>query len=209
MAMALFQDDPDAATFEAQAAAMGCTQDTQGTESAQPAPTCSISLYERYAGGSPGNHTYLDVSGIVNGQYLNDVLEGDPVTKSHPPFRNPFSGHWPPLYGFVEPVPSGPIPPGTFRGNTNPTTNTLEETDSGANICADISILLGAIGAYNSGTLAPYMPVPRNGFYNSNSFTYTLLYDVGLENPGGSNIFPEPPGWNPGWGKLVPGLVVP
>jgi RHS repeat-associated protein len=33
-----------------------------------PMPQCSISLYERSAGGSPGNHTYLDVSGTVSGQ---------------------------------------------------------------------------------------------------------------------------------------------
>ena len=95
-----------------------------------------------------------------------------------------------------------------FNGSTNPKTNALEETDTGADLCADIQILINAIGAYNSGALVPYMPIPRKGFYNSNSFTYTLLYNVGLENPSGSNVFPEPPGWNPGWGTLVPGLVV-
>ena len=136
---------------------------------------------------------------------LNDVLEGNPINKSHPPFRNPISKGWPPLYGYIEPV----FPGATFNGSTNPATNSLVETDTGANICADISVLLNAINGYNSGTLARYMPIPGNGFYNSNSFTYTLLYDVGLENPSGSNVFPEPPGWNPGWGKLVPGLVVP
>jgi len=165
-------------------------------DSGSPAPQCSISLYERSAGGSPGNHTYLDVSGMVNGQYVNDVLEGNPVNKSHPPFRNPFSKGWPPLKGYIEPVAGG-----VFNGSTNPATNTLVETDTGADICGDISILLSAINSYNSGTLVPYMPIPRKGFYNSNSFTYTLLDDVGLQN-----VFLSPPGWNPGWGKLVPGL---
>jgi RHS repeat-associated protein len=184
----------------------GCSYTVPEQPVAQPQPQCSISLYERSAGGSPGNHTYLDVSETLGGAtVLNDVLEGNPTNKSHPPFRNPISKGWPPLYGYIEPV----FPGATFNGSTNPATNSLVETDTGANICADISVLLNAINAYDSGTLARYMPIPGNGFYNSNSFTYTLLGDVGLENPGGSNVFPEPPGWNPGWGKPVPGLVLP
>jgi hypothetical protein len=135
---------------------------------------------------------------------VNDVLEGNPINKSHPPLRNPFSKGWPPLEGYIEPVAGG-----VFNGSTNPATNALVETDTGANICADISTLIAGITSYNSGSLAPYMPIPRSGFYNSNSFTYTLLYDVGLENPNGANVFPEPPGWNPGWGKVVPGLGTP
>jgi hypothetical protein len=109
------------------------------------------------------------------------------------------------LKGYIEPV----FPGATFNGSTNPSTNTLVETDTGADICRDISVLLNAIGSYNSGALAPYKPIPGKGFYNSNSFTYTLLNDVGLTNPSGSDIFPQPPGWNPGWGKIVPGLGKP
>jgi hypothetical protein len=109
----------------------------------------------------------------------------------------------PPLWCYVEPV----FPGATFNGSTDPATNSRVETDTGANICTDIFSLISAINAYDSGKLAPYKPIPGKGFYNSNSFTYTLLYDVGLESPNAwSNVFPEPPGWNPGWGKLVPGL---
>ncbi|MGC2661006.1 MAG: hypothetical protein WA324_23885 [Bryobacteraceae bacterium] len=48
---------------------------------------------------------------------------------------------------------------------------------------------------------APYMPIPGNGYYNSNSFTFTLLSPIKFTGPDWT-----PSGWNSGWGKFVPGL---
>jgi hypothetical protein len=155
----------------------------------------------RPAFGTPGNHTYLDVSEFTQAgtTVINDVLEGDP-TNTHPPLRYPW-GNWGKLVGYVEPVLLH-----RFQGSTNPNTNTFVASDNGPSLCADVIKLIALIGLYNSGSKAPYRPIPGNGYWNSNSFTYTLLYDIGLVNPNGGNIFPQPAGWNPGWGKLVPGL---
>jgi hypothetical protein len=98
--------------------------------------------------------------------------------------------------------------PGTGYGSnknnaSNPATNReIGSPYTGANACLDIVDLLEAIANYNDSKQVPYMAVPIPSIsYNSNSFTSTLLNDVGLSF--GS------PGVAPGWGPLysVPGLV--
>jgi len=83
---------------------------------------------------------------------------------------------------------------------------------TGPGACADITAMLDAIANYNAGKLVPYSFNP-NGVttWNSNSFTYTLLNDVGLLStfPGFQNtgwIFNVPIPY-PGYGMTVPGLV--
>jgi RHS repeat-associated protein len=151
------------------------------------------------------NHTYLDVTEVsASGQTLfNDVLEGGPQ------YPHNFLAHpktsWGNLVGFVEPVP----PPGTsippnryFLGATNPNTNSAIGTDSGGDaVCAAISTLINAIGDYNSTGGVPYSLVPRGTSRNSNSFTFTLLNDIGLSSTFSPYVFNSP-----GWGLLVPGL---
>jgi hypothetical protein len=98
--------------------------------------------------------------------------------------------------------------PGTGYGSnknnaSNPATNKeISSPYTGANACLDVLDLLGAIANYNDSKQVRYMAVPIPFVsYNSNSFTSTLLNDVGLSF--GS------PGFAPGWGPLysVPGLV--
>jgi hypothetical protein len=101
------------------------------------------------------------------------------------------------LTGFVSPTGQSPL-----KG-TNPASPTNYEIGSpytGAAACGDMSGLEIAAELYNDGPKAPYTFLGLIG-YNSNSFTYTLLNQLGL-----LNAFGPPPGWNPGWGKLVPGL---
>ena len=85
----------------------------------------------------------------------------------------------------------------------NPATNReIGLVTGGADVCNEIVGLLGNVYSYDQGSLVAYAPVP-NGLttYNSNSFTYTLLSDVGL-----GTFFTSFVSWSPGWGQLVPGL---
>lgn len=164
---------------------------------------CSITLYERPAGGTIGNHTYLDVSETVGtSTIVNDVLEGDPsINKPWWQKLNPYGGNWGTLTGYIEPVAAG-----NFQGATNPATNQFVASDTGGGIvCLEVWNLIFDVQLYQSSPQVPYLPIPiKTGYYNSNSFTFTLLSQfTDLLNPGG---FPTPPGWNPGWGKFVPGL---
>ena len=70
-------------------------------------------------------------------------------------------------------------------------------------------MLLQDVNNYDSGSLAHYSFLPYlPGTYNSNSFTFTLLHELdslaysSILGSFGSSV----PGWQPGWGKLVPGL---
>jgi len=57
------------------------------------------------------------------------------------------------------------------------------------------------VGAYdNGGNYAPYKGTASSGYYNSNSYAFTLLQDIGLGSYFGT------PSLAPGWGKTVPGL---
>ena len=162
-----------------------------------PPPTCTVSLFERGVPSplSPGIHTYLEVTDPATG--LDDVLESGP--SNHP--RNPF-GNWGQNLGYIEPVSSG-----QFLGGTNPATNQKLAVDAGASVCDQVNALLGDIKSYDQNPVN-YKPVPKSGsgYYNSNSFTFTLLFDIGLVGSSGSGVFPSPSAWAPGWGLFVPGL---
>ncbi len=58
------------------------------------------------------------------------------------------------------------------------------------------------VESYYSGPLVNYAPLPNGTTtFNSNSFTYTLLNQIGLSGAAIPGL-----GWSPGWGRLVPGL---
>ena len=76
-------------------------------------------------------------------------------------------------------------------------------SQTGPGTCFSVVSLFLSVYAYGgvSGTVA-YAPVPNGTTtFNSNSFTFTLLSNVGL-----GNVFTPFVGWSPGWGQLVPGL---
>ena len=170
-------------------------------------PTCSITEYSRATPRQFGvaQHTYLVIS---DPEILSapEALESGPSQK--PKFFNPW-GNWGSMVGY-DPTVSG----GAFTdplGTTNISSSNLVASDTGGQgVCDDIAALIEAFNNYKSGSGVPYKPIPRKGSgnYNSNSFTFTLLYDVGLVNNGPFSVFPSPPGfgWTPGWGMLVPGL---
>ena len=172
-----------------------------------PIPSCSITLYDRSVARTGGifSHTYLDVTEVSSSgvTILNDVLEGGPQ------FPHNFLKHprapWGNLVGFEEPVPPAgtPIAPNTFfLGTTNPYKNTAIGSETGGtDVCNEITGLLNAIGDYNQTSGVPYALWPKGDQRNSNSFTYTLLYDIGL-----SRTFTPYIGNSPGWNLLVPGL---
>ena len=103
---------------------------------------------------------------------------------------------------------------GTFTdalGTTNISSSNFVASDTGGqDVCNQVAALIQAFNNYQNGSHVPHKPVPKSGSgnYNSNSFTFTLLYDVGLVANGPFSVFPSPPGfgWTPGWGMLVPGL---
>ena len=82
------------------------------------------------------------------------------------------------------------------------------KTYSGSNACADFAKLLSLVTAYNDGSKVTYSFLAVGG-YNSNSFTYTLLTQLGLSSYFGPPGGPQPGGAFlvlPGWNKTVPGL---
>jgi hypothetical protein len=154
-------------------------------------PVCSISLYERPV-QVPGvsliaDHTYILLSD-GSGQ---TTIEGGPDLISAP------VGY---LIGFTSNPPGGP---GALN-DTNPSApdnKQVGRASSAPNTCAAIQTIERAESKYNSsGTWAAYDPTAIFG-YNSNSFTYTLLNDVGLTKAFGPLL-----GLGPGWGQVVPGL---
>jgi RHS repeat-associated protein len=208
--MASLEGDPDAATFYAQSAAIGCGSYSVSmipvAAPAQPTISCSVSLYERPVivnGVTVAEHTYIDLTVQISGvATVNFLCEGGP---SNPNGSGTLQG------GCVSAVnsiatkgPSGPGLPGNVQvGNTY----------TGADACDDVSEILGAVNLYQqNGVFAPYRPIigPMSPYgYNSNSYSFTLLDDVGLAGyyPSGlpSSWFGWPPN-TPGWGKVVPGL---
>ena len=172
-----------------------------------PSPTCSITLFSRSVAhtGGTANHTYLDVTEVSGSGtvILNDVLEGGPQ-HPHNFLKHP-KASWGNLVGFTEPVPPAgtPIPPNTFLGSTNPGKNTAIGSDTGgADVCDMITALLADVSDYQMSAGVAYSLVPNGTTtFNSNSFTFTLLYDIGLSKAFASSIFSSP-----GWGFRVPGL---
>jgi hypothetical protein len=166
-------------------------------------PQCSITEFARGVpfAGSPGSHTYIQIIDPVYGGAAgtDDILEGGP-TNPHSPFKG---GPWGQLTGIISGTTDAtqPLP---LRGD-NPTTNTVLGTETGgAAVCYEALQLLNAVLQYNylpSADKANYAPLPNGKTtFNSNSFTYTLLSQIGL-----AGVFGQP-AWAPGWGFIVPGL---
>lgn len=111
------------------------------------------------------------------------------------------------VFGINQPVVA---PPG---GTNLPGNVEIGGSYTGANACSDLTQLSASVSPYaGSGNLAPYNPVVGlRSFsgYNSNSFAFTLLNDIGLAGyyPNG-----KPYSWfgtlpyTPGWGRVAPGL---
>jgi RHS repeat-associated protein len=174
-------------------------------------PDCTIGLFQRGVPfpGSPAVHTYLvltetEPDGEID---IDDVLEGGPQNP-HSPIFNPRM-LWGNLIGYIEAVPQNPIgivkgkfgKKGTFLGSTNPYTNERIGFEVGPDTCSELSSLLDVVNNYDATAGVLYAPIPNGGTtYNSNSFTYSLLYDIGL-----AGIL-SPTAWAPSWGQLVPGL---
>ena len=79
---------------------------------------------------------------------------------------------------------------------------------TGANACGDIAALYSLVAGYSAGPLADCGFSAIRG-YNSNSFTYTLVSQVGLLGNFGTPGGPLPNGGLltlPGWNQIVPGL---
>ena len=177
-----------------------CPDFTPGDGGSDPntQPTCSISLYERGAGSkkAPWKHTYIVVTEF-NGSGLeifSEIIQAGPS-----------NNHWKGGTLEAEIVPSGSgLGFGSNNNNaSNPATNQeVGLAYTGAEACADINVLFAAVANYVGGPQVPYLAVPYlPGFYNSNSFTQTLLSDIDLSSFFGS------PGWAPGWTKTVPNLA--
>jgi len=183
----------------------GC--DSTGSGSGDSQPQCSISLQDRPVAHTGGAfiHTYLDVSEVSATGVLeiNDVLEGG-AQYPHNFLKYPFAP-WGNLVGHAEPVPppGTPIAPNTyFLGATNPYSDpTIGSEVGGADVCGEVQRLMDAIVDYSNTAGVPYSLWPRGSSRNSNSFTYTLLYDIGL-----TALFGQSVSSAPGWGMLVPGL---
>jgi RHS repeat-associated protein len=162
-----------------------------------PPPTCSIELFTRSAGfpGDPGQHTYLDVieTSGSGGTILNDIFEAGPSNPHNPITHRKMS--WGELEGFEAPIGA------THQKGTKPSKNQEIGSVTGPDACADITMLFAYYYQYTDQWGVPYAPLP-NGIstFNSNSFTYTLLSNIGL----GATFTPT--GWTPGWGQFVPGL---
>jgi RHS repeat-associated protein len=173
-----------------------------------PMGTCSITLHDRPVAHTGGVfiHTYLDVSEVSASGVLeyNDVLEGGPQFPHN--FLKQPTAPWGNLVGFAEPVPPAgtPIVPNTyFLGATNPNSDpTIGSEVGGTNVCGDIQQLLDAVVDYDNTKGVPYALWPTGSNRNSNSFTYTLLYDIGLSASFSQSV----QSFAPGWGMLVPGL---
>jgi len=169
--MMSLEEDPDAATFYAQAAAMGCAS-AAASEVAQtpalPTPECSVSLYERPAGGKhrPWQHTYIVIEDTLLEQsgYAADEL----ILQAGPSNNFPIGGT----------LKSEIALPGTGYGRnknnaSNPAINKeIGSPYMGANACLDVLDLLQAVGNYNNSEQVPYMAVPIPFFHSRHIVTH-------------------------------------
>ncbi len=178
----------------------GCNTGSSPVETAAPQPTCSITEFARGVpfGGSPASHTYLQiVDPELGASGTNDILEGG-TTNPHSPFRR--KAAWGNLTGIISGT-NGATNPSPLRGDNTATNTVLGSDIGGASVCAQAAQLLTDVQSYNRGAQPGYSPLPNGtSTFNSNSFTYTLLSQVGL-----AGIFGQA-AWSPGWGFLVPGL---
>jgi hypothetical protein len=198
--MALFADDPDAATFEAQAQAVGCT-----TEEEEPpvTVTCEIGEFFRKALSKRliWNHAYLEATCTFDGgdadYTFSQVIQADPGQKAKgniPGRVGGLGGPW--LIGQVVAPYAGAGhsaagAPGNFQvGSWEPIPY------------AELLQIDNDVYAYNYNA-QPYTLFPYSSdTYNSNSFIYTLDVNFNLG-------FARPPGRDPGWGNCVPNLPFP
>ena len=168
-------------------------------------PICTISLYEKSTPvpGSPFQHTFLVISEtLASGNTETEVIEGEPQ------YIIPVGRH---RLGFGKLVLCNNYPNGCYGDSATPSQTPLDSmTEYGADsdACVDFGLLSNWAqfyqGLQNSAPnlLSQYSPFPNGTTtFNSNSFTYTLLWDVGLN---WSNV-----GNAPGWGDLVPYLYIP
>jgi hypothetical protein len=164
---------------------------------------CEIELWGRPAkfAGDPGSHTYIDFINLtVN---ISTIFEGG---GDHAPGPK----HWT-LDGSIEP-PDAPLGKGTGHV-TDPTASNNHELGFPVAVpCNRVGLLKKLVNAYDDGPRVPYAFLPNGTTtWNSNSFTYTLLTDIGLST-GSFGIGDLPTGLSllhpfyPGWGFMVPGL---
>jgi RHS repeat-associated protein len=212
-----FNDDYDYSllenpTFAAQAAAMGCygASVIPVAAPATPSLTFSVSLYERpvYINRTipgignvtiyVGEHTYIDATAqLSTGAYVNFLCQGGP---SGPNGTGNLVGSCQSGYNtMVSAPPSGPGLSANIQvGGTYSCTN-----------CGVVTQLLASVDLYSqSGNLAAYSGT-MNGGYNSNSYAFTLLEDIGLAgltSSGSAWSWFGTPWLAPGWGVTVPGL---
>jgi RHS repeat-associated protein len=177
---------------------------------APPSLTFSVSLYERPVyvdrtipgiGSVPiyvGEHTYIDATAqLSTGAYVNFLCQGGP---SGPNGTGNLVGSCQSGYNTMVNIrTSGPGLPANIQvGGTYSCTN-----------CGVVTQLLASVGLYSqSGNLAAYSGT-MNGGYNSNSYAFTLLEDIGLAgftSSGSSWSWFGTPWLAPGWGVTVPGL---
>jgi hypothetical protein len=167
----------------------------QPTQPTQPQPQCSITEFARGVpfAGSPASHTYLEI--IDPYLRMDDILEGGP-SNPHSPFSNMSWGN---LLGIITGT-LGATQPAPLKGD-NPSTNTELGAESGSSVCSEVVQLFQSVELYDAGSKVSYAPLPNGRTtFNSNSFTYTLLSQIGL-----AGIFNQP-FWAPGWKYTVPGL---
>jgi RHS repeat-associated protein len=161
---------------------------------------CTLKLFRRPAKfkGDPGQHTYLDLCVDL----FCEIVEGGRDNKKN-------DATYGDLIGFI----NAPGTPGVLGANTHHGSNPGHDTQLGSTQsipCADIGDINTDVGYYN-GQPARYAFLPNGtSTFNSNSFTYTLLEALGLQNDFGSlptNILGGIP-FYPGWGYTLPGLNV-
>jgi RHS repeat-associated protein len=165
-------------------------------------PSCSITLFTRGVpvGGSPANHTYIEITDSATN--TDEVLEGGP-TNPHNPFKQR-GASWGNLLGDISGDPGSLGDPiGNRLRGTDPARNQKIGSETGGiGVCAEALAIDADVRNYDKGPLSSYAPVPNGSTtFNSNSFTFTLLSQIGL-----AAVFQPYIGWSPGWGFLVPGL---
>jgi hypothetical protein len=172
-----------------------------------PARQCSISLWERPVptANGPGWHTYISVFDSSSPTPVAD-FEAGPV-----PGWNFVNGT---LTGVIAPPGQGLAgAPSSAGGDATgpglPNNYEVGTIYSGPNACQDIDELDAWVANYNDGPKVKYNFAAGLGGYNSNSFTYTLVSQLGLLNYFGTPGGPKPGGGFlllPGWNMLVPRL---
>jgi RHS repeat-associated protein len=168
-------------------------------------PTCSLEVFRRPAKfkGDPGQHTYLDlcVDGTTNCQIVEggrDNKKTDATYGDMLGFRSGFRSPPGQVLGFGSLHASNPLQDSQVK-STQPIP------------CDDIEDVDYIVDNYNASPVK-YAFLPNGAStYNSNSFTSTLLNDLGLWGAFGqlpTSLLGGIP-FFPGWGQTVPGLHMP